>query len=147
MNWILNAIAFLFSLNAFALGPIPNGTYTGTETCAGSSYPTRMIYADKTLRWDNEIYAFDFDSNSNGFFNVKTTSGMTGSGLGHFTDSGLHYEIIFDYVGEDGSTHPAPGEVTLTYTQGVIHLESSASAGSDGKITCIGDFFNQPLEE
>ncbi len=146
MNWILTTLTLLVGINAFALGPIPNGTYTGTETCSVGSFPTQMIFTDNSMKWDDQVNAFEFDAKSNGFFKVKSISGMTGSGLGHFTDNGVHYEIIFDFVGKDGSTHPAPGEDTLTYKHGVVHLDSSASAGSGGKITCTGDFSITPHE-
>jgi hypothetical protein len=143
MKSILFVMMFT-TVNAFALGPIPNGTYTGTETCSVGSFPTRMIIADDSMKWDDQVNSFEFDANSNGFFKVKSASGMTGSGLGHFTDSGLHYEIVFDFVGKDGTVHPAPGEDSLTYKQGVIHLDSTASAGPRGKISCTGDFSIAP---
>jgi hypothetical protein len=137
-------LAFLlitfFSANVFALGPIPNGTYLGNETCSVGSFSTRLTFTDTTMKWDDQINSFEFDANTNGFFNVRSVSGMSGHGLGHFITNGFHYEIIFDYIAPNNSIHPAPGEDTLTYRQGVIHLESSASAGPQGKVTCIGDF-------
>jgi len=139
MKFIIFLTTFI-SVNAFALGPILNGTYAGTETCGADSFSTRMVFTDETLAWGDQVNAFEFDANSNGFFKVKATSGMAGSGLGHFTKNGLHYEIIFDFVGKDGSSHPAPGEDTLTYKDGIVHLDSSASAGPRGKISCSGDF-------
>ena len=145
MNWILSTFALFIGFNAFALGPIANGTYTGTETCGSiGSFPTRMIFTDNSMQWDDQVNAFEFDANSNGFFKVKSVSGMKGSGIGHFTDNGFHYEIIFDFVGKDGAIHPSPGEDTLTYKQGVVHLESSASAGAKGKYSCTGDFSITP---
>jgi hypothetical protein len=140
MNLVLAAAILFVSSNAFALGPIPNGTYAGTENCSVGSYPTQLTFTDTTLAWDGQTNSFDFGPNSNGFFKVSTTSGMSGSGLGHFTENGVHYEIVFDYPSKDGTTHPAPGEDSFTYSNGVVHLESSASAGPGGKITCGGDF-------
>ncbi len=144
MSRILYALTFLIGLNAFALGPIPNGMYKGTEVCNGSSYPTVMTFTDNTLKWDDQLDEFVFGPDSNGFFNLKSISGATGSGQGHFTSNGLHYEVTYNYVEGDGSTHPAPGEDTLTYAHGVIHLDASASAGSKGKFVCTGDFLITP---
>ncbi|MGZ6331949.1 MAG: hypothetical protein ACXWP5_04975 [Bdellovibrionota bacterium] len=137
----LSLLSFLMGLNAFALGPIPNGTYTGTENCNGTAFPSQMIVADRSLDWDGQL---DFDSDSYGFFKLKSTSGMKGSGLGHFTENGLHYELILDYPAPDGkSTVPSPGQITLTYKQGTIHSDSSA-AGAGGKFVCSGDYSKAP---
>ena len=144
MNWLLSTFTLLIGFNAFALGPIPNGTYKGTEICNGTSYPIQMVFTDTTLSWAGQLDSFEFDSNSNGFFKLKPISGLTGNGLGHFTENGLHYEVVYDYPADDGSTHPSPGEITLTYKQGTLHLDSSASAGSQGKLGCTGDFSKAP---
>ncbi|MGZ3655939.1 MAG: hypothetical protein ACXVB9_09010 [Bdellovibrionota bacterium] len=140
MNKIFPALTLLFGFNAFALGPIPNGTYKGTETCNGMSFPSALTLTDKTMAWGGQVNSFEFGPNSNGFFTLKPISGQTGSGQGHFTDNGLHYEVTYDYVADDGTTHPAPGEDTFTYAKEVIHLDSSASAGPKGKFVCTGDF-------
>ena len=137
-------LLLLFGVPAFALGPIPNGTYKGNEICNGTAYPTTMILSDNTLKWDDQTTAFDFGPNSNGFFSLRSVSGMAGSGLGHFTTDGLHYEVVYNYVEADGSSHSAPGEDTLSYVNGKIHLDASASAGPGGKFVCTGDFSRVP---
>src|SRR6185295_19191656 len=98
-------LALLSSLNAYALGPIPNGTYTGTETCTGyPPFPTRLVFTDNTLKWDEQTLAVDADVN--GFFKLHSLDGMNGIGIGHFTKDGLHYEVVFDMPMEDGRTAP-----------------------------------------
>src|SRR5665213_2727953 len=96
MNWILSILTLLLSSNAFALGPIPNGTYTGTETCNGSSYSTILILTDNTMKWDDQVNAFDFGPDSSGFIDVRAVSSMTGSGQGHSSANGLHDDFTFD---------------------------------------------------
>jgi hypothetical protein len=131
---------FFCCLNAFALGPIPNGTYSGTETCNGYSFPSSMTLTDTTMDTGAQLNEFSFGPDSHGFFTIKPLRGMTGIGLGHFTENGMHFEVTYDFPEKDGTTHPAPGEDTFTHANGVIHMESTASAGPKGKFTCSGDF-------
>lgn len=108
MNRLIFFMTLLSSLNAFALGPIPNGTYTGTENCTG--YPPitdRFVITDNTLEWDDLKLAFDVDPN--GFFKMHSLDGSA-SGLGHFTKDGLHFEAIFEMPTENGKTVSVPGE-------------------------------------
>lgn len=146
----MNRIVFLgilLSLKAFALGPIPNGTYTGSETCTGyDPISTRVEISDTSMKWDDLTYAFDTDRN--GFFKVHTLDG-SGTGLGHFTADGVHYEVIFDML-IDGKTLPVPGEDTFSFSQGVLRLNASASMQAGGIMKCSGVFklaqhFNGPV--
>ena len=139
MNRLIFFLTLLSSLNAFALGPIPNGTFTGTENCTGyHPVASRLVITDSTMTWDDSKLAFDVDAN--GFFKMHSLEGSSGTGLGHFTKDGLHFEVIFEMLMDNGKTVSVPGEDTFTFSQGKLQLSSSASMISGGTISCSGIF-------
>jgi hypothetical protein len=142
VNRLIFFLTLLSSLNAFALGPIPNGTYTGTENCTGSPpIADRFVITDNTMEWDDLKLAFDVDPN--GFFKMHSLDGSD-TGMGHFTKDGLHFEAIFDMLMDNGKTVSVPGEDTFTFSQGELQLSSSASMVSGGTMSCSGIFSKAP---
>lgn len=142
MNRLIIFLTLVLTPNAFALGPIPNGTYAGSENCTGyAPIASRLVITDKTMNWDDQTLAFDADIN--GFFKMHTLDGMNGTGVGHFTKDGIHYEVTFD-MPIDGKTVPVPGEDTFTYSQGELQLTASASMVSGGIMSCSGIFSKAP---
>jgi hypothetical protein len=143
MNRLIILLTLALTPNAFALGPIPNGTYSGSENCTGySPIPSTLVITDSTVKWDDQTLAFDADIN--GFFKMHTLDGMNGTGMGHFTKDGLHYEVTFDMPMDNGKIVPVPGEDTFTYSQGVLQLSASASMTSGGIMACSGTFTKAP---
>lgn len=141
MKRLVLVLTLLSGMNAFALGPIPNGTYTGLENCSGyPSMSTRFVVTDTTMQWDEQTLAFEADRN--GFFRMHSLNGDTTNAIGHFTKNGLHYEVV-EEITMNGKTVAVPGEDTLTYNQGVLELTASASMQSGGTIYCSGKFKKQ----
>jgi hypothetical protein len=135
------ALAFL-TAPARALGPIPNGSYVGSETCTGyGTFKETLVFDDNSIVWDGQKNVFTVDEN--GYFTMQTANGMDGHAMGHFTKNGMHYEAIFQVTRDDGTTGPASGEDTFTIDGNKLTLVASASAGKKGVIGCTGEFVKQ----
>ena len=144
MKHSLPVIAFsILSLGqAFALGPIPNGTYSGTMSCSnqyGNSIPDQVVtitIADSAMTFGASRK--EFIDTGKGFFKVRhydtsnpaKGSELSGIGHGYFTATGVHINMMID-VG----VAVAEGEDTFVYRDGRVILVSSA-----GGYKCEGEF-------
>jgi len=103
---ILIWFLFFFSVSAFALGPIPNGTYEGKLTCQSSKTasfdePGKIVIGDDTMEnisaAGSNIKQFMITNGQN--FQVNPSKE---NGSGYFTDDGLFYSITINGLsGED----------------------------------------------
>ncbi|MGE3758552.1 MAG: hypothetical protein AB7H97_12390, partial [Pseudobdellovibrionaceae bacterium] len=120
MQYMLNLLSLLIGLNAWALGPIPNGEYVGTTRCAPnmsdeSKPQSTIIISDTTIKSNSQVNEFVIEPS--GFFRMNAIEGVTGGGLGHFTQDGLHYEALFHFPDEDAMIS-IQGEDTFRYSEG-----------------------------
>jgi hypothetical protein len=131
------SIFLLSSFNAFALGPIPNGTYVGKITCSAPS--TRPFDMDVKIVVTNDTMDSELDGEVNrkrfvpaGGAKFRVNPGQE-NGQGYFTADGLVYEMqINGTLGRD----------EFRYRNGV--LEESGSAVYDGEtFLCRGSHRKQ----
>lgn len=123
---VLSLSALLVSANAFALGPIPNGVYSGKITCSAPS--TDPFEIETTITVTDTTLASELDGDVN-VKHIVPTDGKNfrvnpdkENGTGYFTEDGLVYEMKINGV---------PGRDEFRYRNGA--LEESGSAVYDGE--------------
>jgi hypothetical protein len=140
---LMFALAFLVGSKAFALGIVPNGTYVGTETCTGSApFSSKIVLTDDRMIWNDQENAFAIDAD--GTFKFSVAKGSPGRGIGHFTPNGFRYAAEFEIDTGRGQKAFYPGWDSFEYANGELHLESSASMGALGSVSCTGVFSKTP---
>ncbi|HVA67373.1 MAG TPA: hypothetical protein VNK24_10690 [Elusimicrobiota bacterium] len=134
------ALILFGAVNAYALGPIPNGTYAGNIKCSGQAGEEKTIIVnDTTMSWDEQKR--EFTAGASGYFTIRSVTGVAGSGHGYFTPYGLHYDFTFELPPAAGArkTIPLTWEGTYVYGGGTLYFLAS-SDGPSGKIKCGGSF-------
>jgi len=142
-NLKLQVLALFFGINAYALGPIPNGTYQGTQTCGGEAAPSTLIITDSGFSDGQQENAMVADAN--GYFSLNSVSGFNETGYGHFTADGLHFEAVCDLPDpKTGKPAPAHGWDTFTYKDGKLYLDSAVSVPKGPVVPCTGIWTQTP---
>jgi hypothetical protein len=140
---LIFALAFLIGSKALALGTVPNGTYVGTESCTGlAPFSSKIVLTDDRMIWNDQENAFAIDAD--GAFKFTVVNGRPGRGIGHFTPSGFRYAAEFEIDVGGGQTAFYPGWDSFEYSNGELHLKSSASMGAFGSVSCTGVFSKAP---
>ena len=139
---IVGFFVFLFSIQSFALGPIPNGTYKGDQYCRNSvglvvvKQTLEVVVTDELMTWSGNTKKFVPVQFKKGFVKVYHYKGtgedleLAGLGRGYFLENGLHFSAMLD-VGNDIVT----GTDTFTVSDGVISLKGGALG-----LDCSGSF-------
>jgi len=131
----LAAVSLFVSSSAFALGPLPDGMYSGALSCVSANHTydsrssTTILVEDtaltmaSTTNGQKEENRKDFTIDALGFLKVKAPNG---SGRGYLTENGVHYDITLNMGGLS-----VPGEDTFFFSVGKIYLVSSATIVKD----------------
>ncbi len=139
MRSLFFIISTLFISSAYALGPIPNGKYSGKMNCVShnrdynSESDNVITITDTRMDWvaGDQSSDKEFIFDELGFFQIKSADGV---GQGYTSGNALHFEFTLSMG--DFNVH---GEDTLFYLNKKLHLISSAMIMND-LIKCEGIF-------
>ena len=129
------------SLSSWALGPIPNGKYKGSQICSnkqGQQIPPEEMeisFTDTAMSWGDTVKEFEIEGN--GFFRLlhfqlsdAKEKTLAGKGRGFFSKFGMHFVAKLEVGGVK-----VAGQDTFFHTNGTLYLISSASG-----FKCDGEF-------